>query len=635
MVNFYNRFLPHAAHIMHPLYGALRGKKSKDELDWTSEMDEAFTAAKSALADAALLAHPSPAAPIALTTDASDYAVGAVCEQWVNGGWQPLAFFSKQLRENERKYSTFDRELLGLFLATRHFRFLLEGRRFTAFVDHKPLTFCMAKTSEPWSGRQQRHLSAVSEFTTDIQHVSGKDNFVADCLSRAVANSVHLGLDYAAMAADQARDTAVQDYRSTPTALRLEDVTFDAANATLLCDVSTGQPRPLVPTSWRRRVFDTVHGLSHPGVKASTKLVSVKFVWPGLRKDVRAWASSCVACQRAKVHRHTKAPLAPFVVPERRFDHLNVDLVGPLPPSRGYTHLLTIVDRATRWPEAIPLSSTTAAEVARAFIGCWVARFGTPGDISSDRGSQFTSELWTEVAGHLGMKIHRTTAYNPQSNGLCERFHRDMKAALRASLTGCDWVDRLPWVMLGLRSAPKEDLQASAAELVYGQPLRVPGEFLPEATTPWSPASHLSAARGAAGAFAPVPTSRHCLPQTYVPKDLPSARYVFIRHDSHRSPLQPPYDGPFRVLEAGEKNFVVDMGGRPERVAIDRLKPAHLDIGDPVQVALPPRRGRPPRSPPEPASLPDPAPLVARAPTVRRSRYGRRIRPPSRREFSC
>ena len=415
------------------------------------------------LANAALLAHPSPTAPVALTTDASDYAVGAVCEQWVGGAWQPLAFFSRKLRDNERKYSAFDRELLGLFLATRHFRFLLEGRRFTAFVDHKPLMFAMAKSSEPWSGRQQRQLSAISEYTTDIQHVAGKDNFVADCLSRAVTGSVHLGLDYTAMAEDQTMDSEVQAYRTAPSALLMEDVVFDAANATLLCDVSTGQPRPMVPAGWRRKVFDTIHGLSHPWVKASTKLVRAKFVWPGLRRDVRAWAAACVACQRAKVTRHTKAPLAPFEVPERCFDHVNVDLVGPLPPSRGYTYLLTMVDRTTRWPEVVPLSSTTAAEVARAFIMAWVASFGTPSDLSSDRGPQFTSELWTAVAEVLGVKVHRTTAYNPQSNGLCERFHRDMKAALRASLTGSDWADRLPWVMLGLRSAPKEDLQASSA----------------------------------------------------------------------------------------------------------------------------------------------------------------------------
>ena len=123
-----------------------------------------------------------------------------------------------------------------------------------------------------------------------------------------------------------------------------------------------------------------------------------------------------------------------------------------------------------------------------------------------------------------------------------------MKASIRASLTDRSWVDRLPWVMLGLRSSPKDDLQASSAELVYGQPLRVPGEFLPVATAPWSADSHRTAAQGIADAFAPVPTSHHCLPQSYVPKDLPSAKYVFIRHNTHRTLLQPPYKGPFLVI---------------------------------------------------------------------------------------
>ena len=143
-----------------------------------------------------------------------------------------------------------------------------------------------------------------------------------------------------------------------------------------------------------------------------------------------------------------------------------------------------MVDRTTRWPEAVPLLSTSSAEVARAFLGTWVTRFGVPSDLTSDRGSQFTAELWSTVAQGLGVKLHRTTAYHPQANGLCERFHRSMKAALRASLQDDSWVDRLPWVMLGLRTAPKEDLQTLPAELVYGQPLRVPGDFLPTTTCP-------------------------------------------------------------------------------------------------------------------------------------------------------
>nr|XP_057908117.1 uncharacterized protein LOC131104680 [Doryrhamphus excisus] len=596
MVNFYNRFLPRAAHLLQPLYAALRQKKANDPLDWTSERVQAFQQAKSALADAALLAHPVAAAPVALTTDASDIAVGAVVEQRVEGVWQPLAFFSRKLRDNERKYSVFDRELLALYLACRHFRFLLEGRQFTAYVDHKPLTFAMSKVTEPWSARQQRHLAAISEFTTDIQHVAGKANPVADCLSRALVSPVLLGTDFSELAADQTGDPDIRSLVSGSTALQLEDVVVQDGGPTLLCDVSTGRPRPVVPVGWRRRIFDAMHSLSHPGVRASVKLVSAKFVWPGLRRDVREWAAACVACQRAKVHRHTKAPLEPFPIPDRRFDHVHVDLVGPLPPSQGYTHLLTMVDRTTRWPEAVPLFATASADVARAFLSAWVARFGTPSDITSDRGPQFVSELWSALAASLGVQVHRTTAYHPQANGLCERFHRSLKAALRAALTDGNWVDRLPWVMLGLRSAPKEDLEAAPAELVLGQPLRIPGEFLPESST--------SQPRpfGSKGPGTPGPI-HHCFPRSFVPLDLSSARFVFVRHDAHRSPLQPPYDGPFRVLERGRKGFVLDFGGRNELVTVDRLKPAHVVAGEGMLPAQVPRRGRPPRSPTNPARI--------------------------------
>uniref|UniRef100_A0A674MZJ6 Gypsy retrotransposon integrase-like protein 1 n=1 Tax=Takifugu rubripes TaxID=31033 RepID=A0A674MZJ6_TAKRU len=645
MVNFYHRFLPRAANLMRPLYDCLKGAVPKHMVDWSDVRQRAFENVKAALANATLLAHPLPDAPISITTDASDYAVGAVHEQWVEGAWQPLAFFSRQLRPNERKYSTFDRELLGLYLAIRHFRPLLEGRSFTAFVDHKPLTFAMAKTAEPWSARQQRHLSYISEFTTDIKHLAGKTNVVADCLSRAVTGAVHVGLDYGQMAVDQTTDSDVQALKSAATGLQLREVPFGSTGVTLLCDVSTGQLRPVVPTVWRRRVFDSVHNLSHPGRKASQRLVAAKFVWHGLRKDVRDWAAMCVACQRSKVQCHARAPLAPFPVPERRFDHVHVDLVGPFPPSRGCTYLLTMVDRTTRWPEAVPLQSATSAEVARAFIGTWVARFGPPADISSDRGSQFTSELWTSVGESLGVKLHHTTAYHPQANGMCERFHRSMKAALRASLKDSSWVDRLPWVLLGLRTAPKDDLQCSSAEMVYGEPLRVPGEFVPNTTAPWSASAQRATLLDAAKVFAPIPVSQHGLPPSHVPPSLERADYVFIRHDAHRGPLQPPYDGPFRVLESGDKHFLLDVGGRPERVTIDRLKAAHLDLGQPVATAVPPRRGRPPARPsplrgtqiPEssvsatdrPARPVSPAPLAPPIP-LRRTRSGRPVRAPTR-----
>jgi cleavage and polyadenylation specificity factor subunit 1 len=176
-----------------------------------------------------------------------------------------LAFFSKKLRPPEKKYSTFDRELLALYLGVRHFQYFLEGQPFTAFSEHKPLTLSMSKASEPWSSRQQRPLSYISEFTTDIQHIQSKNNTVADALSRAnqmVAN-VHLRIDYQAMAKAQQDDTEVQAYRKGTSKLQPQDVSFGPQGVTLLCDMSTGQPRLIVPNSWKRRVFDITHSLSH------------------------------------------------------------------------------------------------------------------------------------------------------------------------------------------------------------------------------------------------------------------------------------------------------------------------------------------------------------------------------------
>ena len=622
MANFYRRFIPAAAQIMSPLFDALAGKPKM--VSWSEDMVTAFQNTKKALADAALLAHPARNAPIALTADASDRAIGAVLEQFVDNGWQPLAFFSKKLRPPEKKYSAFDRELLALYLGIRHFRYFLEGRRFRAYTDHKPLTFCMAKVTDPWSGRQQRHLSYISEFTTDIQHIEGKNNAVADTLSRATLNNIQLGIDYCALAAAQCQDAEVQAYRAATSSLKLQDVPF--SSTTILCDMSAGYARPIVPADWRRRVFDLVHGLSHPSIRTTRKLISSKFVWKGLQKQVGMWARQCLACQSSKIQRHIKAPLQNFGVPERRFDHIHVDLVGPLPPSNGSSHLLTIVDRFSRWPEAIPLNDTTSRGCAQALVNNWISRFGLPMDISSDRGPQFTSQLWSAIAQLLGTQLHHSTAYHPQSNGLVERFHRHLKSALRARLTGPNWTQELPWVLLGIRTAPKEDLGCSSAELVYGTPLTVPGDFVPNSIVHSDHRAHLQRLREQVRSIAPIPTSRHGTTCGSVPRDLQLAKFVFIRRDAHRWPLQRPYEGPFKVIQPGLKTFLVDIGGKSETVSVDRLKPAHVDLEQPVQVAVPRPRGRPPKFPNRTNTSTFVHSDSKTGPVYTRS--GRRIRPP-------
>ncbi|KAJ8391199.1 hypothetical protein AAFF_G00096280 [Aldrovandia affinis] len=108
------------------------------------------------------------------------------------------------------------------------------------------------------------------------------------------------------------------------------------------------------------------------------------------------------------------------------------------------------------------------------------------------------------------------------------------------------------------------------------------------------------------------------------------AEYVFIRHNTHRSPLKPPYDGPFRVMETGDKTFIVDVGGKPERITVDRLKPAHQALDQPVVPATAPRRGRPPSTRPTRAAQvpsPDVAPQTTVA-TLPRTRAGKEIKAP-------
>ncbi len=144
---------------------------------------------------------------------------------------------------------------------------------------------------------------------------------------------------------------------------------------------------------------------------------------------------------------------------------MHVDIVGTLPTSAVvFFYLFTMVDRSTRWLEAVPIKSSKAQQYVDTFIAMWVAGYWVPATITSDQGRQFTSALWTGLHMLLGVQLINTTAYLPQSNGMVERCHGQLKAALRARLASTEWPEHLPWVLHGLRTAPKEDSAISSAE---------------------------------------------------------------------------------------------------------------------------------------------------------------------------
>ena len=206
--------------------------------------------------------------------------------------------------------------------------------------------------------------------------------------------------------------------------------------------------------------------------------------WEGINKDIRLWTLTCTNCQASKVTRHARSLPGTFTSVTERFDHIHIDLVGPLPPSSGYRYILTCVDRFTRWAEAAFIADITTDTIAHAFIVTGVSRFGVPLSLTSDRGGQFEANVWNKIMTLFGICCYRTSSYHPQANGMVEWFYHQLNSSLMASYQRENWALVLPIVLLGIRSTLEEDLHHSSAELVYGTNLRLPGELLVKTPNP-------------------------------------------------------------------------------------------------------------------------------------------------------
>ncbi|XP_069176135.1 uncharacterized protein [Procambarus clarkii] len=239
----------------------------------------------------------------------------------------------------------------------------------------------------------------------------------------------------------------------------------------------------VVPAVFRSKLLETAHAdrfAGHGGVSKTFHRLAKCFYWPHMKKDVRRFCKTCHACQMAwKANLPVpKAPLCPIPSLGEPFEHLILDIVGPLPPSTsGVQYLLTILDRVSRYPEATPLKTITAKVLVKPLLW-FVSRYGLPKTIQTDQGSNFMSRLFRQQIVDLGIQQITSSAYHPKSQGALERFHQTLKSMLRKFCHDRQnkWVEDLPYLLFAVRSVPNESLGISPFEMIYGHSVRSPLE---------------------------------------------------------------------------------------------------------------------------------------------------------------
>ena len=250
----------------------------------------------------------------------------------------------------------------------------------------------------------------------------------------------------------------------------------------------------VLPKKLRSQVMKIAHESllgGHQGIKKTSDRILMNFYWPGIQGDISRYVQSCDICQRTfPKGRVQKVPLGDMPIIDTPFKRVAVDIVGPMEPrtARGNKYILTMVDFATRYPEAVPLKNIEAVTIADALVDIF-SRIGVPQEILSDRGSQFTSGLFAEVTKLLSLRQLFTTPYHPAGNGLVERFNGTLKTMLRRMCAEkpTDWDRYLGALLFAYREAPQASLGFSPFELIYGRRVRGPLTLLKELWTGETP----------------------------------------------------------------------------------------------------------------------------------------------------
>ena len=485
---FLDRLAEHTA-ALTPLIRAA-GKNKMARLDWTNEHQSHFDAIKQLVTTAPILRtiDYDSEDPIWLMADASDLGIGAVLLQ--GPAWKearPIAFESRQYTPAEQNYPTHEKELLAIVHALKKWRADLLGVRVHVKTDHDTLVRFFGQRD--LSRRQARWSETLADYDIEIEYVPGEANSAADAMSRHPLlrpSSSRLARMVAGLSVASLNEKVIQaikeGYLVDEACTKLVRNLGSIPSLELLDGILFQDGRIVVPNNRQLRemiLHDAHDACGHLGSRKTYERINLSFTWTGLRQDVVKYVHSCDACQRHKSRTTRPAgKIRMLPVPDRPLADVAIDFVGPLPRDGDHDMLLTVTDRFSGLVSLIPTRQNgTASDYAAALFHGWYRHYGLPRSIVSDRDKSFVRDFWKKLHALANVRLLRSTAFHPETDGRSERTNKTVIQILRTMVNRQhnNWVKALTSAEYAINSSVNVSTGRTPFEVVLGfTPVIVP-----------------------------------------------------------------------------------------------------------------------------------------------------------------
>ena len=483
LANYNRRFIYGYSVICSPLN---RLTSSKVPFVWTSQEQAAFEKLKTTFHAALSLFIPDWSKPFVIRTDASKIAVGSVLGQYdENGSFKPVGYHSETLNQkNTKNWSATERELYGIISASRKWKtFCYE--KITFYSDHEPLRN-IHRQKDP-RGKIGRWILELENLDYCIKYLKGADNQEADYLSRIMGSDAPsedpsvfvLGENLLRDAQIRDKDMAeaietLRQDKIVNKGLFRQFLNLKVTN-NLLCKGS----RVIVPQEIAPKIIQEYHGQGHPGIDNTCLMLSERFYWRGMRKQVESFVSNCRTCTQCKHGPKPKAPVQDHREVEKIFEMISMDLASMPVSRRGNGSFLLVTDIFTKLMTAIPLTNSRAETIVDALWCRWFGYYGLPKLLQSDQGSNVDGTKVRQLCEELAIKKLRSSAYHPAGNGSAERAIGSLKTILRSMCLSrgipiTQWDELLPEAILMFNNTQNKSSKFSPFEAAYGVSANLP-----------------------------------------------------------------------------------------------------------------------------------------------------------------